>query len=121
MAAITASAPVMCVAYSQAAKTSRSAAPARAMMGMKAAKGLPALFTKPTTAQKFAAVTRSSRAMTSSRKVQTNASMGPMEVAEIGAISSEIAKVSVIMFIITLIGLAIGFVLLRVEAIVESD
>jgi hypothetical protein len=44
-----------------------------------------------------------------------------MEVAEIGAISSEIAKVSVIMFIITLIGLAIGFVLLRVEAIVESD
>eukprot|EP00959_Pyramimonas_sp_CCMP1952_P233605 4882184-Pyramimonas_sp.AAC.1 len=60
MSAITASAPVACVAYTQAAKASRSAAPAR-MVGMKSAKGLPALFVKPTSAQKFAAVARSTR------------------------------------------------------------
>eukprot|EP00240_Pyramimonas_obovata_P011237 CAMPEP_0118927698 /NCGR_PEP_ID=MMETSP1169-20130426/5118_1 /TAXON_ID=36882 /ORGANISM="Pyramimonas obovata, Strain CCMP722" /LENGTH=121 /DNA_ID=CAMNT_0006869521 /DNA_START=82 /DNA_END=447 /DNA_ORIENTATION=+ len=121
MAAITASAPVACVASVQAAaKTSRSAAPAR-MMGMKSAKGLPALFVKPTSAQKFGAMARSARKVTSSRKVQTNASMVPMEVAEVANLSAEIAQTSVICFIITLVGLAVGFVLLRVEAIVESD
>ena len=120
MSAITASAPVACVAYTQAAKASRSAAPAR-MVGMKSAKGLPALFVKPTSAQKFATMARSTRKVTSARKVQTNASMAPMEVAEVANLSSEIAQVSIICFAITLVGLAVGFVLLRVEAIVESD
>lgn len=122
MSAITASAPVACVAYTQAAKASRSAAPAR-MVGMKSAKGLPALFVKPTSAQKFAAVARSTRKVSSARKVQTNASMGmvPTEVFEVANLSAEIARVSIICFIITMVGLAVGFVLLRVEAIVESD
>jgi phage-related baseplate assembly protein len=42
-------------------------------------------------------------------------------IAEIAAVGPEIAEVAVTCTLITLVGLAIGFVLLRVEAAVEGQ
>jgi phage-related baseplate assembly protein len=44
-----------------------------------------------------------------------------LPVAEVAAIGPEIASVAVTCFAITLVGLAVGFVLLRVESAVEGE
>ena len=49
----------------------------------------------------------------------TTASALPL--AELAAVGPEIAEVAVTCFSITLVGLAVGFVLLRVEAAVEGE
>ena len=49
----------------------------------------------------------------------TTASALPL--AELAAVGPEIAETAVTCFAITLVGLAIGFVLLRVEAAVEGE
>lgn len=53
------------------------------------------------------------------RAMTTTASALPL--AEIAAVGPEIAEVAVTCFAITLVGLAIGFVLLRVESAVEGE
>lgn len=53
------------------------------------------------------------------RAMTTTASALPL--AEVAAIGPEIAEVAVTCFAITLVGLAIGFVLLRVESAVEGE
>merc|ERR1711966_120664 len=90
------------------------------VVAMKGAAGLPALFSKPTAEQKFAAIAKSSRTVSSRRAtaLQASASAEIFEVANIGA---EIAQYASICFGITLVGLAVGFVLLRVEAITEES
>jgi hypothetical protein len=61
-------------------------------------------------------------AHTGSRRAQTVvASAGVVELAQIAGAGAEIAEVASTCFITTLIGLAIGFVLLRVEASVQGD
>ena len=47
--------------------------------------------------------------------------MGPAEIAQVAALGPEIAEVAATCFAITLVGLSIGFVLLRVESIVEGS
>mmetsp|Transcript_13289 Transcript_13289/g.18136 ORF Transcript_13289/g.18136 Transcript_13289/m.18136 type:complete len:118 (+) Transcript_13289:94-447(+) len=116
MAAITSRVCVVPVASNgQASRTTR--APAPRAVGVKAAAGLSALLKKPTVSETFA---RTSRKVTSRRTaaLKTSASMEIMEVANMGA---EIASVAVTCSVITLVGLAVGFVLLRVEAIVEES
>ena len=44
-----------------------------------------------------------------------------LPLAELAAVGPEIAEIAVTCFAITLVGLAIGFVLLRVEAAVEGE
>ena len=53
------------------------------------------------------------------RAMTTTASALPL--AEIASVGPEIAEVAVTCFAITLVGLAIGFVLLRVESAVEGE
>mmetsp|Transcript_47408 Transcript_47408/g.90522 ORF Transcript_47408/g.90522 Transcript_47408/m.90522 type:complete len:120 (-) Transcript_47408:102-461(-) len=118
MAAITASciAPVTRV-------NATTARPARAtrMMGMKATpQGLPALFGKATVDEQFASMARSTRTV-SARRATALQSTASMEVMELANMASEISTVATTCFGITLVGLAIGFVLLRVEAIVEES
>ena len=55
----------------------------------------------------------------SRRAATTTASALPL--AELAAVGPEIAETAVTCFAITLVGLAIGFVLLRVEAAVEGE
>ena len=56
---------------------------------------------------------------TKARGMTTTASALP--IAEVAAVGPEIAEVAVTCFAITLVGLAIGFVLLRVESAVEGE
>ena len=55
----------------------------------------------------------------SRRAATTTASALPL--AELAAVGPEIAEIAVTCFAIALVGLAIGFVLLRVEAAVEGE
>lgn len=55
----------------------------------------------------------------SRRAATTTASALPL--AELAAVGPEIAEVAITCFSITLVGLAVGFVLLRVEAAVEGE
>ena len=55
----------------------------------------------------------------SRRAATTTASALPL--AELAAVGPEIAETAVTCFAITLVGLAIGFVLLRVEAAIEGE
>jgi hypothetical protein len=100
----------------------RSTKATKMCAGLSAApKGLPALFGKASAEQKFAAVARKSRAVQSRKATTALQATSSMEVFEVANMVKEITQVSVVMFFITLIGLAIGFVLLRVEAIVEEN
>ena len=65
---------------------------------------------------KFAAPAVSTR---KAARMTTTASALP--IAEVAAVGPEIATVAVNCFLITLVGLAVGFVLLRVEAAVEGE
>merc|ERR1711966_510852 len=99
----------------------RSTKTTKMCAGLQAApKGLPALFGKASAEQKFAAVARKSRVV-QSRKATALQATSSMEVFEVANMVKEITQTSVTMFFITMIGLAVGFVLLRVEAIVEEN
>lgn len=56
-----------------------------------------------------------------STKARTVTTASALPLAEIAAVGPEIAEVAVTCTLITLVGLAIGFVLLRVEAAVEGE
>lgn len=57
---------------------------------------------------------------TSSPRAATVAAASPVEVAQLAGMASEIGGVAGVMCAITLVGLAVGFVLLRVESAVEE-
>lgn len=55
-----------------------------------------------------------------SRKSVATAALSPMEISQIADAAAEIGDVATTLFGCTLIGLALGFVLLRVESTVEG-
>eukprot|EP00205_Picochlorum_sp_RCC944_P001198 CAMPEP_0182605982 /NCGR_PEP_ID=MMETSP1330-20130603/908_1 /TAXON_ID=464278 /ORGANISM="Picochlorum sp., Strain RCC944" /LENGTH=94 /DNA_ID=CAMNT_0024824159 /DNA_START=23 /DNA_END=307 /DNA_ORIENTATION=+ len=59
-------------------------------------------------------------AMRPSTKKTVVANMGAVEVAQVAGEASYIGGVAGVMFGITLVGLALGFVLLRVESLAEE-
>jgi len=103
-------------AVARANVTRRSPHAVRAT-GLKTAGGLPALTATPVNV-KFATISASTR-VSNGRRMTTTASALPL--AEIAAVGPEIATIAINTFVITLIGLAVGFVLLRVESAVEGE
>ncbi|GAB4820605.1 hypothetical protein N2152v2_007651 [Parachlorella kessleri] len=78
---------------------------------------LPAVFRKPTPNQQFAAVRRSLKAERKATAVQATSAM---EVAQVAVDTGLIFGSAAVMVGLTLIGLAVGFVLLRVESLAEE-
>eukprot|EP00239_Pterosperma_sp_CCMP1384_P008353 CAMPEP_0197852694 /NCGR_PEP_ID=MMETSP1438-20131217/21228_1 /TAXON_ID=1461541 /ORGANISM="Pterosperma sp., Strain CCMP1384" /LENGTH=122 /DNA_ID=CAMNT_0043466855 /DNA_START=91 /DNA_END=459 /DNA_ORIENTATION=- len=88
--------------------------------------GLPSLSVKPTTQQSFNALARSTRSRKQTSALQATSSMdmvvpAAQEIAQVANMGEEISQVAVTMTFIVLIGLVVGFVLLRVEAVVEDN
>mmetsp|Transcript_12905 Transcript_12905/g.58569 ORF Transcript_12905/g.58569 Transcript_12905/m.58569 type:complete len:108 (-) Transcript_12905:179-502(-) len=106
MAALTVSAAAVAPVVARTSATRRSTRAVKAL-GSKSVAGLPVM-ARPT---KLVAGSR--------RAATTTASALPL--AELAAVGPEIAETAVTCFAITLVGLAIGFVLLRVEAAVEGE
>eukprot|EP00887_Chlorella_sp_A99_P001406 scaffold8.g1406.t1 len=98
-----------------AAKPAIAAPKAKAFTGLRP---LPQAFCKPTVDQKFLAVRRSVRpARKACSALQATSAV---EVAQLAGEAGYIFGVASVMFGITLVGLAFGFVLLRVESLVEE-
>jgi hypothetical protein len=117
MVAITLSAAVVAPVVARASSTRRAPRAVVRATGLKTVNALPA-FKSASVDQKFATLAASTR-VSNGRRVVTSASAVTI-ITEIAAIGPEIAKVATTMFAITLTGLAIGFVLLRVEATIEG-
>ncbi|KAM7470720.1 hypothetical protein LguiA_008903 [Lonicera macranthoides] len=84
--------------------------------GLKAQNSVTSMGLPVCTEQSFANVVNSLRAPSKGRKSGGGAAMG----AQCSAVG-EIFKIAVIMNALTLVGVAVGFVLLRIEAYVEEN